>query len=74
MLIKMKKTTPVSTTGLNNLTWIKGEIYDASKDLARNLVKGGLAIIKKDTTSPKPVEAPAITPLPEGEEGGKEPT
>ncbi len=48
MLIKMKKTTPVSTTGLNNLTWIKGEIHDAPEDLAENLVRGGLASIETE--------------------------
>lgn len=53
MLVKMKKTTPVSTTGLNNLTWEKGKIYDAPVDLAKNLVKGELAVIKKGEVIPE---------------------
>lgn len=52
MFLKMKKTTPVSTTGLNNLEWIKGKIYDAPADLARNLVTGGLATLKKGESLP----------------------
>jgi len=53
MLVKMKKTTPVSTTGLNNLVWKKGEVYEAPVDLAKNLVKGDLAAVKKGVVIPE---------------------
>lgn len=64
MLIKMKQTTPVSTTGLDSVVWEKGEVCDAPAELAKSLVEAGLAVLRKGEKLPEPEPEPEPEPKP----------
>lgn len=73
MKIRMLETTPVSTTGVNKLIWEKGKVYDASEDLAVNLVKGELAELKPGTKLPEtPEDVEPVLETPEDDESAPE--